>query len=130
MEFLKRSLPKRFIRKMGRHPVAVVSALSAVWRVGKDALRFKKGEIAGPEFRARTGGHFGSVSGGMAGAAFGAAAGNMVMPGLGALVGAFAGGALGEDLGSRAGRGAITAIERKIRPEAAPGVPPTPKRNL
>ena len=106
--------PGRIIRRLGRHPIAVVSIASFGLRVGKDAARARKGEIDGSEFRARTGGHAGSISGGIAGAMAGAVA-MSVIPGLGPIIGGFAGGIIGEMGGSRAGRKMAEAGERIVK---------------
>lgn len=115
---LKRSLPERIIRKLSRHPVAVVSSLTLSIRIGKDAHRVRSGTIDGMEFRARTGGHLGALSGGLAAASVGSAIGSALLPGLGSVVGAFAGGIVGEELGARGGRRAVVSIERIIYGEA------------
>ena len=114
MHALKRSLPEKIIRKLTRHPVAVVSTLSLSMRVGKDAYRMKNGKINAPEFRARTGGHFGALGGGLAAASVGSAIGSVVMPGIGTILGAFAGGIVGEELGSRGGRKIVQQVERMV----------------
>ncbi|MBK6690377.1 MAG: hypothetical protein IPG45_38275 [Deltaproteobacteria bacterium] len=132
MKFLKRTLPEIIIRKLGRHPVAVLSTATLGFRLSKDGWRLKKGEIDVPEFRRRVGGHFGTVGGGIAGAAAGAAAGSAVIPGLGTILGAFAGGMVGETLGGKLGRGAIEGAETLLTPkptEPAPD-PGHPKRSL
>lgn len=139
MKLLKRTLPEIIIRKLGRHPVAVVSTATLGFRLGKDGWRLKKGEIDVPEFRRRVGGHFGTVGGGLAGAAAGAAAGSAVIPGLGTVLGAFAGGMVGESLGGKLGRGAVEGAESLFdRPGPEPATKPAeaapdpghPKRSL
>ncbi len=110
MNVLKRSLPRRIWRRLGRHPVLVMSAVSCSVRVGRDGFRLREGAIDAPEFRRRTGGHVGSMAGSLAGAAVGAAWGS-VLPGLGTAIGAFAGGLLGEELGGRVGRLAVDQAE-------------------
>ena len=103
-------MPGKIGRKLARHPIAVISVATIGVRLGRDAYRLKKGEIDGPEWRARAGEHVGGVSGGIAGAMAGAVAFSIV-PGVGPLIGGFAGGLIGELGGSRVGRGAIEAIE-------------------
>ena len=114
MRLLRRSLPERIWRRLGRHPVLVMATASMGFRVGREGLRLRRGEIDPPEFRKRTGGHVGAMSGGLAGAAAGAACGS-VFPGVGTIVGAFAGGVLGEELGGRVGRLATEQAELTIR---------------
>jgi phage tail tape-measure protein len=111
---LKRSLPEKIIRKLTRHPVAVVSTLSLSMRVGKDAYRMKNGKIDATEFRARTGSHLGALSGGLAAASVGSAIGSVLMPGIGTILGAFAGGIVGEELGSRGGRKIVQQVEKIV----------------
>ncbi|MBX2811607.1 MAG: hypothetical protein KTR25_07350 [Myxococcales bacterium] len=111
---LKRSLPKRIWRRLGRHPVLVVATASTSIKIGRDGLRWQRGEIDGAEFRFRTGEHMGSMSGGLAGAAAGAAWGSF-LPGLGTAIGAFAGGIVGEELGKRVGRLATEHAEISVR---------------
>jgi phage tail tape-measure protein len=113
MRLLKRSLPERIWRRLGRHPVLVVSTATMGVKVGQDGFRLRRGEIDAPEFRKRTGGHVGSMSGGLAGAAAGAAWGS-ALPGLGTVIGAFAGGLVGEELGGRVGRLAIEQAELSL----------------
>lgn len=139
MRALKRGLPERIIRRITRHPVAVVSTLSLSVRMGKDAWSLKNGEIDAPEFRRRAGGHVGTLGGGLAGAAAGAAAGSVV-PGLGTMIGAFAGGMVGEIAGGKVGREAMARAEEMIftpaishdDAEAEPEAPfsEPPKRHL
>lgn len=121
MRFLKRSLPERIWRRLGRHPVLVVSTASLGVKVGKDGFRLRSGEIDPPEFRKRAGGHVGSMGGGLAGAAAGAAWGS-ALPGLGTVIGAFAGGIIGEELGGRVGQLAVEQAEITVtlRREQAP----------
>lgn len=114
---LKRSLPERIWRRLGRHPVLVVSTASLGIKLGKEGVRLRRGEIDALEFRLRTGGHVGSMSGGLAGAAAGAAWGS-AFPGLGTVIGAFAGGLIGEELGGRVGRLAIEQVELSFRERA------------
>jgi phage tail tape-measure protein len=114
LHVLKRSLPEKIIRKLTRHPVAVVSTLSLSMRVGKDAYRMKSGKIDPPEFRARTGSHLGALSGGLAAASVGSAIGSALMPGIGTILGAFAGGIVGEELGSRSGRKIVQQVEKIV----------------
>lgn len=114
MQILKRSLPERIWRRLGRHPVLVVSTISTSIKVGQDGVRLHRGELDAPEFRKRTGGHLGAMSGGLAGAAAGAAWGS-ALPGLGTVIGAFAGGIIGEELGGRVGRLAIEQAEVSLR---------------
>lgn len=114
MNLLKRRLPERIIRRLSRHPVAVVSTLSLTLRLGKDAYRVRSGKIDGQEFRARAGGHFGALSGGLLAAQVGSALGTTLLPGIGTILGGFAGGILGEELGSRGGRRVIQSIEKLV----------------
>jgi phage tail tape-measure protein len=114
LRFLKRSLPEKIIRKLTRHPVAVVSTISLSMRVGKDAYRMKSGKIDAPEFRARTGSHLGALSGGLAAASVGSAIGSVLVPGIGTILGAFAGGIVGEELGARGGRKLVQQVERVV----------------
>lgn len=124
MNVLKRSLPERIWRRLGRHPVLVVSTVSLGVRVAKDGALLRHGEIDGTEFRARTGRHLGSMSGGLAGAAAGAAWGS-VLPGLGTAIGALAGSLIGEELGGRVGRLAVEQAEVTWRERSAPAPEPT-----
>lgn len=114
MKILRRTLPERIWRRLGRHPVLVISTISTGVKVGREGLRFRNGEIEATELRARTGGHLGSMSGGLAGAAVGAAWGS-TFPGLGTVIGAMAGGLVGEELGSRVGRLGIEQAELAVR---------------
>lgn len=126
MDILKRRLPERIIRKLGRHPMVVVSVASLGVRLGKDAMLMNKGEIDPLEFRRRFGSHLGNMGGGIAGAAAGAAAGS-VLPGLGTILGAFAGGMVGENLGGRLGRKAVEQGEvlyARFNGGATPAAPP------
>lgn len=127
LKALKRRLPERIIRKLSRHPVAVVSGLTLSIRIGKDAHRVRSGSIDGPEFRARTGGHVGALSGGLAAASVGSAIGSALLPGLGSIVGAFAGGIVGEELGGRGGRRAVRSIERIIYGPSDPPAEEAPR---
>jgi phage tail tape-measure protein len=121
-------LPDKILRRLARHPILVISVASMGLRVGREAKRFKSGEIDGPEFRARTASHLGSISGGAIGATAGAIAGS-VLPGLGSIIGGFAGGILGEAGGSKLLRFAAEKLEEKIgEPEAA--APKRPRRDL
>src|SRR5689334_4216398 len=106
----------RPITKLLRSPIVMVSAASLGVRIGKDAYKMQKGEISIREFRARTGQHFGSISGGMVGAAAGAAA-LSVMPGVGTVLGAFGGGLLGETIGAKLGRRAAERFEEVLGSE-------------
>lgn len=110
----KHGLPGRLLRRLGRHPVAVVSSLALAVRIGRDGYRARSGEIDGAEFRARAGGHVGGLSGGLAGAAMGATAGSVV-PGVGTIIGAFAGGLLGESYGGKLGRQGVERAEARWR---------------
>lgn len=114
MRILKRSLPERIWRRLGRHPVLVMSAASTGFKIGQEGLRLSRGLIDPPEFRKRTGEHLGSTSGGLAGAAAGAAWGS-ALPGFGTAVGALAGGLLGGELGARVGRLAVEQTELTVR---------------
>jgi phage tail tape-measure protein len=107
-------LPGKIGRRLARHPIAVVSVVSLGYRMGKDALKVRAGEIDDKEWRARAGSHLGSLTGGIAGAAAGAIALSMV-PGIGPLLGGFAGGLAGEFGGSKVGRAAIETIEDTVR---------------
>lgn len=130
MEILKRSLPIIIIRRLERHPVAVVSAISLGLRFGKETFALKRGQIDTPEFSRRMGGHVGTVSGGAAGAAAGIAAGTAVLPGIGTLLGAFAGGAIGEVLGGKLGRAAVEGIQKVTGDAETPSAYQPPKRHL
>ena len=114
MEILKRSLPRRIIARLSRHPVLVVTTVDMSIKLGRDGWAYRKGRIAVSELRRRVGGHFGNLGGGMAGAAAGAAAGSIVLPGLGMFLGGFAGGMVGGQLGGRAGRAAVQKAERHL----------------
>ncbi len=124
-DVLRRSLPKRILRRLARHPVAVVSVVSLVLKGGRETYRWRVGLIDGSEFRVRLGTHFGSTGGGMAGAAAGSAAGTMIAPGLGTMVGAFAGGMAGEMLGGKAGRAALENAEAMLKRNASPSDAPS-----
>jgi phage tail tape-measure protein len=130
---IPRKLPGRIIRRLGRHPVLVVSMASLGVRMGRDAWRVKEGEIDSSEWRARAGSHVGSISGGLAGAAAGAVAFSAI-PGIGPIVGGFAGGLLGEMGGTKLGRRIVERTESGLRglfgtenaeaEDAAEGPPP------
>lgn len=131
---LKRGPIERIIRRLERHPTAVVTFTTLSLRFGKDWVRVKEGEIDVPEFRRRGFTHVGSVSGGIAGAAAGAAAGTVVAPGLGTILGAFAGSVAGDDLGTRFGRALVEHAEVRLgrpRPstDASSRVEPSPRRD-
>ena len=129
MNILKRSLPRRIIARLSRHPILVVTAVDMGVKLGRDSWAYRKGEIAVSELRRRFGGHFGNLGGGMVGAAAGAAAGSVMLPGLGMLLGGFAGGIVGGELGGRAGRFAVQEAEKHLGArEAREDVPP--KRSL
>ncbi len=111
IEPLRRSLPKRILRRLGRHPVAVVTVVNLALKTSRDTYRWHTGLIDTLELRRRLGSHFGTMGGGLAGAAAGSAAGTAFAPGLGTVLGAFAGGVIGESLGNKAGRAAIEQAE-------------------
>ena len=123
-EVLRRSLPKRILRRLGRHPVAVVSVVNLALKTGRETYRWRSGLIDSIELRRRLGVHVGTMGGGMAGAAAGSAAGTAVAPGLGTILGAMAGGMIGENLGGKAGQVAIEQAERKWTPPP-PTEPPS-----
>jgi len=108
---LKRGPIERIIRRLERHPTAVVTFTTLSMRFGKDWMRVREGEIDVSEFRRRGFTHVGSVSGGLAGAAAGAAAGTAVAPGLGTILGAFAGSVVGDECGTRFGRAVVEHAE-------------------
>ncbi|MGF1510157.1 MAG: hypothetical protein ACFB9M_11720 [Myxococcota bacterium] len=114
MQFLKRTPIERIIRRLERHPAAVVTLASLGMRMGKDVRRMKAGDIDVVEFRRRGFTHVGSISGGMAGAAMGAAAGTAVAPGIGTILGAFTGSVVGDNVGTRLGRAAIEHAEVQV----------------
>lgn len=131
MIFASSDLPKKIFRRLARHPMIVMSVASIGLRVGREAFRLQKGQINGREFRARTGGHLGSIGGGALGATAGAVAGSVV-PVLGSIIGGFAGGILGEAGGSRLGRMAAEGLDDLIggkKPDDGPDLRP-PKRDL
>ena len=115
-EVLRRSLPKRILRRLGRHPVAVVSVVNLALKSGRETYRWHAGMIDTLELRRRLGTHVGTMSGGLAGAAAGSAAGTVVAPGLGTILGAFAGGLVGETLGGKAGRATVEKAESAWTP--------------
>lgn len=124
-------LGRRLLRRLARHPVAIVSVASIGVRVGRDAFRMKSGEIDAKEFRARTGGNVGSIGGGALGATAGAVAGSVV-PVLGSILGGFAGGLIGEAGGAKLGRAAMEQIE-SLFGAGSGDMPPDlrpPKRDL
>lgn len=129
MDILKRSLPRRIIARLSRHPVLVVTTVDMGIKLGRDGWAYRKGKIAVSELRRRVGGHFGNLGGGMAGAAAGAAAGSIVLPGLGMFLGGFAGGMVGGELGGRAGRAMVHEAEKRLDPRAD-RVNAPPKRTL
>src|SRR5262245_4813990 len=118
-----RSLPGRIIRKLSRHPIWVVSVCSAGLRLGREAYRFKAGEIDAKELRLRSAGHVGSISGGAIGASVGAVAGS-VLPGLGTIIGGFAGGMIGERGGAKLARVAAEKAEEIIEKNGTKPEPP------
>lgn len=126
-----RPLPIRIIRRLGRHPMMVLSVASFGVRVGKDAFKVRAGKLTWPEFRARTGGHVFGIGGGVAGAAVGAAAGSVV-PGIGTILGGFAGSLVGEAAGSKLGESMVKKVETVVRRPRVDRDPDleTPKRNL
>ena len=135
-DILRRSLPKRILRRLGRHPVAVVSVVNLALKSGRETYRWHTGLIDTIEFRRRVGSHVGTMGGGLAGAAAGSAAGTAVAPGLGTILGAFAGGVVGETLGAKAGRKAVEQAQSAMTPppptEPPEGASPseTTKRTL
>lgn len=121
-EALRRSLPKRLLRRLGRHPVVVVTTVNLALKAGRETYRWRSGIIDAPELRRRLGGHVGTMGGSLAGAAAGSAAGTAFAPGLGTVLGAFCGGLIGENLGGRAGRTVVEKVEGTLA--AAPVVEP------
>lgn len=117
---MRRPLPIRIIRRLERHPLAVLSVASFGIRVGKDALRLRQGEFDSKEFRARAGGHVGAVSGSALGWTAGALAGRLIPGPLGMIVGGFAGGMIGEFSGQALGRKAAEGIESRVQKEEPP----------
>jgi hypothetical protein len=111
---LKRSPIERIIRRLERHPTAVVTFTTLSMRFGKDWMRVRDGDIDISEFRRRGFTHLGSVSGGLAGAAAGAAAGTAFAPGLGTILGAFAGSVVGDEAGTRFGRALVEHAEIRL----------------
>jgi phage tail tape-measure protein len=93
--------------------MVVVSVATLGFRISRDGLKLREGEIDAQEFRRRTGGNVGSVSGGVVGATYGAIAGS-ILPGLGTVLGGFAGGMLGEVGGGKLGRMAIEVLEERL----------------
>ena len=124
-EVLRRSLPKRIIRRLGRHPVAVVTVVNLALKTGRETYRWHNGLIDTLELRRRLGMHVGTMGGGLAGAAAGSAAGTAVAPGLGTILGAFAGGVIGETLGGKAGLAVIEQTEGSSRGAPPPHDPPS-----
>ena len=108
---LRRSLPKRIISRLRRHPVAVVTVVNLCLKTGRETYRWHSGLIDTVEYRRRLGTHMGTMSGGLAGAAAGSAAGTAFAPGLGTIIGAFCGGMVGESLGGKAGRAVVEHAE-------------------
>ena len=108
IEVLRRSLPKRILRRLARHPIPVAHAVNLALKTGRDAHRWHTGLIDVIELRRRLGSHVGTMGGGLAGAAAGAALFN---PGVAAIVGAFAGSMVGESLGHKAGRAVVEQAE-------------------
>jgi hypothetical protein len=114
MQLLKRTPIERIIRRLERHPTAVVTLASLSMRMGRDIRRVQAREIDLAEFRRRGFTHVSSVGGGIAGAAAGALAGTAVAPGLGTILGAFTGSMVGDDWGTRLGRAAIEHAEVRV----------------
>lgn len=114
MNFLKRGPIERIIRRLERHPTAVVTFTTLSLRFGKDWMRVQQGDIDMSEFRRRGFTHLGSVGGGLAGAAAGAAAGTVFAPGLGTILGAFAGSVVGDEAGTRFGRAIVEHAEVRL----------------
>lgn len=123
MNILKRTPIERIIRRLERHPTAVVTFTTLSMRFGKDWMRVREGEIDVSEFRRRGFTHLGSVSGGLAGAAAGAAAGTVFAPGLGTILGAFAGSVVGDEAGTRFGRALVEHAEIKLDRRSVPAEP-------
>ncbi len=115
MEAFRRGPIERIIRRLERHPSAVVTMASLSLRFSKDWMRVRAGMIDGAEFRRRGFTHVGSVSGGLAGGAAGALAGTALAPGLGTVLGAFAGSIVGDEAGTRFGRAAVEHAEVRLR---------------
>lgn len=130
IDMLRRSLPRRIIARLSRHPIIVVTTVDMGIKLGRDGLAYRKGKIAVTELRSRVGGHFGNLGGGMAGAAAGAAAGSVLLPGIGMLLGGFAGGMVGSELGGRAGRAAVQQAEKRLDDLRGVRSDAPPKRTL
>ena len=111
-------LPGRIVRRLARRPVVVVSLAAVGYRVGKDAYKVSRGEMASEEFRTRAGGHVGAVSGGVMGATMGTVA-LSVIPGLGPILGGFVGGIVGEMGGQKLGQRVVETVEGSLRPDRA-----------
>lgn len=128
MNILRRTPIERIIRRLERHPAAVVTAASLSMRFSRDYRRVRTGDIDHAEFGRRGVSHFGSVGGGMAGAAAGAWAGTLIAPGLGTILGAFAGSVAGDEAGQRFSRAALEHAEVRVgrRWSAPNGAEPEP----
>ena len=96
MKLLSPKLPERILKRLSKHPMAVLGVATLGLKVGRDAANLKQGKIDSPEFRKRTGGHVGSVGLGAAGSYAGLTLGVFLspVPVLGGLLGGFAGNAL------------------------------------
>lgn len=117
MSIVSQNLPGKILKQLSRRPMLFISTLSLGFKVSKDAVHLKRGDIDSTEFRMRTGASVGGVSLGAAGSYAGLVAGHFLMPVpvLGGLVGGFAGGALGEMMGDKLGRKAVESAESALR---------------
>lgn len=127
MKLLSPKLPERILKRLSKHPMAVLGVATLGLKVGRDAANLKQGKIDSPEFRKRTGGHVGSVGLGAAGSYAGLTLGVFLspVPVLGGLLGGFAGGALGELLGDKLGQGAVKKAEQLMKKGDAPAAEAT-----
>lgn len=112
-------IPRRFIGRLLKNPLVMVSGVTLGVKIGRDAYQMKVGEIDVTEFQHRTGSHVGGVSGGVFGMAAGAAALSLVMPGVGQILGSFAGSIIGEHLGSKLGRRSAEYFTGTVSPAGA-----------
>lgn len=117
MSIVSQNLPGKILKQLSRRPMLFISTLSLGFKVTKDAVHLKRGDIDSTEFRMRTGASVGGVSLGAAGSYAGLVAGHFLMPVpvLGGLMGGFAGGALGEMMGDRLGRKVVENAESALR---------------
>lgn len=89
---LKKRLPR---------PASVASLGAQLgYRLGREALRLRRGEISPEEFRERAASHLAGAPAGAVGATVGGAVGGALF-GTGAVVGAFAGSVIGERAGQK-----------------------------